>query len=141
MFFVFLSVHLRNGDKIAFIQCSRQIKLKCLFVVHKSCNVYKTRMSTSKDATLPDSPAIHTGRSLLSVNTESNVDSDQDVSLTAVPSVNEHRQLTGNLAMQKGGLSLLQDVTDLMLSRRHEGSGFSGRFMCSQFFNSTESLR
>lgn len=80
---------------------------------------------------------VHTGRSLLSV--ENDPDQTQDTAADVSMSVSEHRQLTG--MRRNGDLSLLQDVTELMLSRRLEGSGFPGRFRCATFFNSTESLR
>jgi hypothetical protein len=63
----------------------------------------------------------------------------RDAGADATSSVTEHRQLTDS--RRNGERSLFQDVTELMLSRRLEGSGFNGRRLCPTFFNSTESLR
>jgi hypothetical protein len=83
--------------------------------------------------------SVHTGRSLLSVESDSETDQTQNTAADATLSVTEHRRLTGS--RRNGERSLFQDVTELMLSRRLEGSGFAGRRLCPTFFNSTESLR
>jgi hypothetical protein len=82
---------------------------------------------------------VHTGRSLLSVENDLNTDDMQNKAAGASSAFVEHRQLTDS--RRNSERSLLQDVTELMLSRRRDGSGFPSRFLCPTFFNSTESLR